>query len=438
MIGIRLLAVFITALGVWGVTGCASSKEAESEDRSPRPYDDGAFASYSAPDLAPPAEGVRSIQLYGDERETSPPIMILGGPDGLTLEFDVMGRQGRPLSVYFYHANWAWRRDLSPVEYLGSFQQDDLLDYDFSTGTRIPYVHYAYRLPNDRIRFLVSGNYVLRVTEHRREEEVLFERAFFVAEQAMPLEFRIDRVLSSGSGYPSIQPLVRFQPPEGLPGGLFDFRVCFARNGRFELARCSNRPSLASTPLVQFYLEREFSFEPEEPPHFLDLTNLRSSNQIVSFDYTLTPYAVELEPDYARFSGGHVGPTLNGQPRISSVIPLGNPDTEAEYVVSRFAYVPPDERRVGNEVLITGSFNGWRYDPTYALSWVPERARYEGDVVMKQGQYEYRYVAEDLRLAHTLRSNLPQVGNRYTTFVYYDDTVLHTDRLLAVIDAFSP
>ncbi|MEX0600430.1 MAG: type IX secretion system plug protein domain-containing protein [Rhodothermales bacterium] len=418
-------------------SGCVSQKEGGSRERSAGPRAAASSPLYVEMDLAAAEGSVKSIQLYRGSDETRLPVAELGSSNRLTLEFDLMTERGRPLSVYFYHADRTWRRDLSPGEYLASFQSDDVLDYEISRGTDVPYVHYAYDFPNSDIQFLLSGNYVLRVAEQGNEEEVLFERPFFVTEQSTALEFGTDRVLVGDYGYPSIQPIARFRPPSDGAGNAFDYTVCFVRNGRFELARCSDQPSLANSPFLQFYLEPEVAFEPEEPPYFLDLTDLRSSDRIVSADFSARPYRIELEPDYAQFSGRAGAPMLRGQSRISSVVRLGNADTEAEYVRARVAYVPPDEQEMGDQVLLTGSFNGWRYDREHTLRWAAERGRYEGEILLKQGEYEYRYVGRDRRLSQAVRSNMPQIRNQYTTLVYYRDTSRSTDRLVAVRQALS-
>lgn len=433
----RVSSRFLLALVILVVSGCASQREGESRERSAGPRAAASSPLYVEMDLAASEGSVRSIQLYAGDSEVRLPVYELGAPDPLTLEFDLMAERGRPLSVYFYHADRNWRRDLSPGEYLSSFQSDDLLEYRLSSGTDVPFVHYRYRFPNDDIQFLLSGNYVVRVTERGDEDDVLFERAFFVTEQATALEFGTERVHVGDYGYPSIQPIAEFRPPSGLDGNVFSYNVCFVRNGRVELARCTDRPSLGSSPLLQFYLEPEVAFEPEEPPYFLDAADLRTSNQIVAADFSTRPYRIELEPDYARFGGAGVGPMLNGQSRISSVVRIGDADVEAEYVLARFAYVPPDEEAVGSQVLVAGSFNGWRYDRESTLEWVQERGRYEGEILLKQGQYEYRYVGRDRRLAQAVRSNMPRAENQYTTLVYFRDPSLNTDRLLAVRNVLS-
>src|SRR5690606_18599323 len=130
------------------------------------------------------------------------PILIAGTGEYLTLEFDIMGLTGQPLSAYFYHADREWRRDLSPPEYMASFQRDDLLDYNSSRATEADYVHYIYRFPNAAVDFRISGNYIVRITEQGQEDAVLFERPFFVSEQSANPEMGSEQVMIGGRGFP--------------------------------------------------------------------------------------------------------------------------------------------------------------------------------------------------------------------------------------------
>ena len=422
----------------------------------------------AGPNLAPTADPVQAVQLYRatDEEaeqvrpgsaaiEARLPILQLRrasastpGPTSdeerttprLRLEFDLLGANGRPLSIFFYHADRTWRRDLIPAQYLETFLSDDLLRYTPSRTTNVPYVHYEYAFPNESIGFRVSGNYVLRVTEQGREDEVLFERAFFVTEQAVPLELSFDAVLTGGRGFSSVQPAAFFRPPAQVVGSPFDYDVCFVRNGRVERARCSDRPSLNQQPTLIFQLQPEAAFGPLPADYFLDLGALQISNQIAQVDLAADPYEVVLEPDYARFGGEVNVPfvdgeplLLNGQPIIAGAVrDVADPDVAAQYARVRFQYVPPEEEPLGGEVLVTGAFNNWQYDPANALRWVPERGRYEGDVLLKQGQYEYRYATTDREAYRALASALPRRDNLYTALVYYSDIGLGSDRLLAV------
>ncbi len=400
----------------------APNRRARAQQEAPQPAD---------LRLSVPLDQVQTIQLYAG-KEDRLPILPLRSGQKLTLEFDLMEPSGRPLSVYFYHANQRWQRDLMASEYLTSFDRDDLFDYAPSRNTQVAYTHYTYTFPNQSINFRISGNFILRVTEQGREDEALFERAFFVTEQAAALQFNIDQVMTGGSGYPSSQPIVSFTPPPALSGNVFDYHVCFVRNGQLEGARCSERPSLTQQPDLLFYLQPEGSFEPQGADYFLNLSRVRVGGKVEQADRSVSPFVVVLEPDYARFPASGLDPLLDGQAVVSGAVrDVGNPDIEGEYVEVQFAYVPPEEQRLSGGLYLAGSFNGWRIDLGKELRWVAERGRYEGRQLIKQGHYEYRYTSPNRQVVRELRNALPRPENTYAAFVYFSDTSLQTDRLLA-------
>lgn len=413
--------------GILVLAGCTGSQESQSEEAA----SDSTRATRApeGPDLAATSEAVRTIQLYRGADERRMPVLALRDRgDRLTLEFDLMEAAGRPLSVYFYHADRFWRRDLSPAEYMDSFQNDNLLDYTPSRGTAVAYTHYEYRFPNDNVRFRMSGNYILRVTEQGRPSEVLFERPFFVSEEAGPLALRIEDVPVSGQRQPSDRPAALFTPPSDLQGNPFQYETCFVRNGRLDTARCTDRPRLARQPDLEFDLYYDDAFVPTTADYFLDVSNLRSGGQIERTDRTQAPYRVWLEPDYAQFPGTAGAPSLDGQIVVDGAVrDVGVPDVEAEYVTTRFSFVPPGEQPLAHAVRLRGTFGA-----TVPMEWVAARGRYEGEVLIKQGFYEYHYRSRDPALRELLRRTMPPARDRYTAFVYYTDRSLNTDRLLAV------
>ena len=427
----RPLLVPVAALCLL-VGGCATTQETE---RAGGADSTAATAAPDrpGPDLAPQSDAVRTVQLYQGTEERSLPVTALESDEGLTLEFDLMQQQGRPLSVYFYHADRGWTRDLSPSRVLESYQDDQLMDYRASQGTEVPYVHYTYRFPNDDIRFRISGNYILRVTERGRRDSVLFERPFFVTDEAGRLEMGAEGVMVPGQRQQSLRPVARFDPPAALQGDPFGYTVCFVRNGRLPDTRCQDRPLLAQQPRLEFKLDRDRAFAPVTADYTVDLGDLRTATAIERFDRTVSPFRVLLEPDYAQFSGGDLDATLNGQIVVRAAVRgRAEPALTAEYVETTFAFVPPREQPLGGGVVLAGSFSGMDPARGVEMRWDAVRGRYEGEVLLKQGRYQYFYEARDPALRRQVAQSQSRLQNTYTTFVYYEDPSEGTDRLLRV------
>lgn len=439
--GMRTVIAWGVCLSLLGAVlvagvGCASS---EQTDRN-APADSGdvdvqseTVSTDRGPAIADQDGRVHTVQLYKGADERALPVVSLRGSEFLTLEFDLMVREGRPVTASFHHADREWSRDLSPTKVLESYHTDNLLDYRTSQGTDVPYVHYTYRFPNDDIRFRLSGNYILRVTERGRPDSVLFERPFFVTDATGDLRLGGETIPVPGQRQQSIRPVALYEPPVALRGDPFGYSVCFVRNGRLPDTRCKSRPLLAQRPRLRFELDRGRAFAPVTADYTVDLGNLRSGSSIQRTDRTVTPLRVFLEADYARFSGRNLDTDLNGQIVIRDAVRgRGNPQLTAEYVQTTFAFVPFRERPLSREPVVAGSFS--RMDPAHGIEmhWVPSRRRYEGDVLLKQGRYEYFYETSDLSLQRVSRRSESRSRNTYTTFVYYEDPAENTDRLLRV------
>ncbi len=442
--GLTTVRTIMTVLGIalfLGVSGCASAREEGDNTPRRRQVTRSVDPSRLGVDLnlARQHPEVKTVQVYAGGDETSLPVYSMQDAGSrITIEFDLLVRSGRPLSAYFYHADRRWRRDLTPAEYLDAFQRDDLLDFRPSHATSINYTHYTYTFPNNSIDFRISGNYIIRITEQGRENEVLFERPFFVSEQSAGLEVGLENLLVGGQNFPSVSPIVRFTPPDETAANVYDFDVCFVRGGRIEYARCADRPSLISQPSLQFYLQPEAAFQPEPGDYYLDLTNLRVGDRIERTNFDRQPFTVLLEPDYAQFPASGIDPVLNGQTVVEEAVrTVSDPDHGGEYVEALFSFVPPDETPLTGDLVITGSFNGWQYDSANRLIWAPENGRYEGSVLLKQGAYEYRYVSSDRRLRNALAGTPPRSEALYLAMVYYSDLRVNTDRLITVGGAVS-
>lgn len=413
-LGLLLLLLALCTGGCAG--GDVASSAASDAPQAPR-------ATMALPDST-----VGTVQLYRGDDEQALPIISMQGGAPLTLAFDLLTDTGRPLSVYFIHADRTWQRDLTPPQYMARFSYDQLLNYQPSRSTDVPYVHYTYEFPNDSIDFTVSGNYIVRVTERGNRDAVLFERPFYVSEQDAAGELELQTMRQPGMATSPLRPILQFTPPDDLRGNPYGYAVCFTRDAVFETPRCSTRPLLSAQPQLGFELDREAAFAPGAPSLQLDLSNLRTSIRIADVDRQRRPPLVRLDPDRARLLDGE--PALLGSPSVVRDAIRGVPDGQlsGEYVDVRFALVPPGGQPVQGAVRV----NGPVAPAGVPMQWDAEAAHYTATLRIKQGIHAYRYETNDAALQRALQSASLRYEQRYLTFVYYRDPVAGTDRLLQV------
>jgi hypothetical protein len=429
LISSRSVVALFVAGSILTIASCASSEKSSDqstmETRMPDPSPPGFM-------LAATSDDIGTVQVYRSSIETALPVIRLGSGEKITVSFDLLSNDSRTFSIYYYHANRIWERDLVPVEYLRTFQHDELQEYRLSQATDVHYSHYEYEFPSSNIDFTLSGNYIFRVTEYGDEEAILFERPFFVTEQSMSIDLALDNVLVPGQEYMFVQPLGRINP-DRQSVNMYDYHMCFVRDQRFAQARCATGPSLGVQPGIAFYLEPGNSFQLTPPSFFLDLSEVRVGGRIEYVNRSVSPPEVALEPDYARFPGSNFGPFLNGQSVIRAAVrEHQNPDIGSEYVRVFFRYVPVDELPAQGQIIVSGSFNNWARDLDNAISWDADQRWYEGDLLIKQGHHEYRYLVDDPALERAASGAPPNTENRYTAFLYLSDITVHSDRLVSV------
>ncbi len=373
-------------------------------------------------------ERVGALQLHAAGDEASLPVLLLGGSDRLTLEFDLKGQElGRALDVSFVHTDRQGREDLLPSETLTGFERDNIQDFERSgASVAVPYVHYRYDFPNAAIGFAVSGNYRLRVTDP--DGALLLEAPFYVSEELADVDLAFGSTIQGGSVGFAVQPAARIRPDARLQE--FDgsrYTICFARNGRTDRMRCAPEPSLIDLALYQFYLPRQDAFPEQDALFEVDLGLLGLNSEVVDVDPAARPPTATLDLDYADFGGDVRDAVLASVPLIETVYrDVGRADVDAEYVDVTFRFVPPEGRQSSRRVFVVGSFNGWTARPGDELAWVEAEGRYVGTVSVKQGRYVYGYTGAP--------SSTPGLGapSLFTAYVYLSDPRTFTDRLVAV------
>jgi len=427
--------VFVSAMIVIGGLGCASTTDTAGDGNpglASAPETDPAYVSLT---LEPPASSISTIQLYRDPDEASLPLIVVGTDQALVLEFDLIGKDGRPLRIGFKHFNRRWVDDyLQPVEYMAGRIEDEVINYRRSLASRSNYAHYTYSFPNASIQFKRSGNYLLTVSDPATGD-VTLQAPFLVSEESSDLAYELRATPIPGASGLWSQPVVYIDPGDQFGRDLFDWGACFVKNTRFDLARCSSRPSLFEAPYASFSLEPRDSFEPDPDFHIVDLSELRRGVDIDDVTYESTPIEVALVPDQADLGGTEVS-FQNGQSTVSgSVIDVGNPDVEAEYVHATFRYIPYRSQQADGDVLVTGSFNRWVLDAANRLVWNEAEGLYEGAILIKQGVHAYQYHISGPRPSS---SGAFAPESSYTALLYYFDPVIHVDRLIAVRSKIAP
>src|SRR5690606_3736637 len=113
-----------------------------------------------------------------------------------------------------------------------------------------------------------------------------------------------------------------------------------------------------------------------------------------------------------------------------------NPFWESDYATVHFSYVPPNNVAYPDKDLyLFGELTNYKLNDSLKLVYNVEKGKYETKLFMKQGYYDYTYLAVDKNnraIRSELDGNYYETENLYTILVYYRSFVSRSDELIGV------
>src|SRR5687767_7379616 len=147
-------------------------------------YDDGVYRDY-----------IRTVRMHVTGLYLTLPIATLGKNDALYLSFDELDGKGTRYYYTVIHCDRHWKptEELSQFDYLGGYREGEIRDYEFSSGTHQDYLHYKLSIPNEEVRWTISGNYLLVVYESGNENDPILTRRFMITEEKVSFRTHVSR-----------------------------------------------------------------------------------------------------------------------------------------------------------------------------------------------------------------------------------------------------
>lgn len=370
-------------------------------------------------------------QLYRGDDPLSYPILYLGEDARLTLEFDALQTgeaQVESFIVDVVSCDHDWTPSgLLPLEFMEGFGTDRIYFENTSQNTLIPYVHYRHQFPGEGQRFKRSGNYLLRVYRNGSEEDLILTRRLVVADNKLQVtpSVGLARMAGDRRRLQRVEFAVELTTP--LPG-IFDPRtdlhVCVLQNFRWDNAVTEMQPLFVTGERLDYQLDAANNFEGGNEYRMADIRSTRFRTQNVKAIHNEDSIVrFEMVPDDARIRNVYYSrPDLNGGYFIQ-VQEYPNPGWEADYVFVRFAlnWGTPIK---GGEVYLIGRHNDWRLDAaTNRMSYNAADMRYECELLLKQGVYDYAFALRDTATGRLdeakFEGSHAETENYYTILVYY-------------------
>lgn len=378
------------------------------------------------------SDRIASLQVVAGDDWLSPPVMILGGDEPVTISFDDMTHEYHRYAYRIEHceADWTTSEALFTSDYCEGFTEGNTIDdVRKSINTNILYTHYRLRIPNERCNIKMSGNYRVTIYDDNTSEEVA-TACFMVAEQraGIQLEATTNTDIDTNGAHQQIGMKINYA---GLkvnnPGQ--EIKTVVMQNGRWDNAVVNAEPQYIMPDGLQWTHNRQLIFDGgNEYRKFETLDVSHTTMGLESVKWDGRDYHAYVWTDEPRNSYVY-DEDANGAFYIRNSDNIEN-DCMSEYVYVHFALktTPTD-----NDIFINGVWTNGSLTPEYCMGYNPESGLYENVIMLKQGYYSYQYlIRTDDGSLKPLQSegNFCYTENKYQCLVYYRAAGDRTDRLV--------
>jgi len=140
---------------------------------------------------------IESVQFAHRTVELSMPIIDLNSGGTLRLDFDDMEGGYKNYIYKIIHCDKDWYpSQLTEIEYIDGFNNEEVDGFAYSSNAYSEYTHYNILLPNEDIRWTISGNYLLVIIDDDMSIPVL-SRRFVVTENAVNTIVNVTKPLNT-------------------------------------------------------------------------------------------------------------------------------------------------------------------------------------------------------------------------------------------------
>jgi hypothetical protein len=368
-------------------------------------------------------EPIRTVILRPGHSEAQaylePAVTALGNWN-LLLEFDDLSTQRDNYYAKIIHCNFDWSKSvLMDLDFMEQFNEFPINNFEFSSDTHVPYVHYWIQIPPVKI----PGNYVVIVYRGGDRSDLILSKRFMVYDKQVV--FQNERSLVGAGALSSLNQQINFTVNYRnleIVNPMENVKVVIRQNQRWDNMALDVKPSFVRE--IERQIEYRFfddakMFKGGNEFRFFDLRSLNNPGRNVgSVDRSAKPFEVFIQKDkprtdeaysqYPDYNGGYIPDNLDYNTGLNF--------TNYSFVNFTLA----SRKRIHGDVYVTGGFHQWNLDKENKMSYDSVKREYSARLFLKQGWYDYQYVVKSSSLPYYhIEGSHFETENYYEIFVYY-------------------
>lgn len=379
---------------------------------------------------------IRTLTVTRDDNLMLTPVLDLNGRSHLTVSFDEISDDRSYFRCRLIHCNTDWQPSmLQENEYVSGFNYMDVEDYAFSSNTFIHFVNYKITIPNEEMAPLRSGNYLLQVFDRDEPDNTLLQVRFKVSEDAATIAGAASARTDMGLNDLWQQLNLVVDPGNMMIRSPYtDVIVEVEQNGRPDTRRLIDHPLRVQGSKIIYEHDPKLIFKAgNEYRRFETVRNNYPGMGVDSTRYYDPMYHAWLHTDEERASRSYVyDRTQRGRYKIDEYNST-DPDLGADYIMTHFALDFPEV--MDADIYVDGQLFLNKYTDVNRMHYDRESGLYLLDVPLKQGSYNYQYVARrrgsDLPAdASLIEGDKYETVNEYNVAVWLREPGARADRLI--------
>lgn len=363
------------------------------------------------------------------------PIIRMNSEDAITISFDEIADEVRYLRYRLIHCNADWQpSQLVESEYLPGFNESEIEDYGFSSNTFIHYVNYRITIPNQDMTPLVSGNYLVQVYEEFSDESPLLQARFCVSENVASISgmasAKTDRGLNGE--WQQLEFTIDFNNLD-IANPFSDFIVAVSQNADSNSQRTLTHPQRVQATKAYYQHLPELIFPAGNEYRRFETTQVVYPGlHTDSLRFVDRSYHAWLTPDSPKANTSYEYDVTQRGRFLVREFNSTDSDLGADYIVVHFTLQTTPLQDC--DLYVDGEFTNHLLTPYYQLAYDSDLQAYTTAIPLKQGSYNYRYVAvpkSNRKYADTqIDGNKFETVNEYDVKAYYREPGSRADRLL--------
>lgn len=385
----------------------------------------------------------RTLKTMAEDNFMSPPVIRMNTDDRIIVNFDEIGEDNSYLEYRLLHCDRHWQPSgLLESEYVDGFNSQRIEDYEHSYSTFVHYVNYQIAIPNDDMHIIHSGNYLLQVYDPEEPDVTLLQTRFQLSENTADISGEANSRTDRGhySGWQQLSLDIDTQGVGNI-NPYQDITIDITQNMREETRRRPVSPlRVNGTHMIYEHQDDLIFHASNEYRRFESVSNAFAGLNVDSLKYMGSNYHVWLKPDRPRENAQYsYDRTQHGRYLVREYNATDS-NLGADYVTVNFTLRMPESEE--SDIYIDGEFTNGLYTDSNRMTYDPQLRAYTASIPVKQGAYNYQYVAlkrEGAGVAspETIEGDKYETENEYNVSVYFRPPGARADRLVGASTIWS-